>query len=262
MESNVVEMIEPAPEGFNISREAWAKTPEATRSEIIRMDREMSEGLAILKDRRAGRAKRIPGQPGDGKRVPGGWWELWKQERDGNVARVAELRDLLAPEAAHMAQKDAENEAIEAIFKHAQATGIGEGMSLPEYLERMVGLESWTRKHPYSGIAQILKSIGIDPIDYATVIAAGAHLAHGMFLKIAARTIRNEPNRNWDGYHFGFMADEVERVRPDCVVMQPNGYRAVDYGRLADTPEARSLPVYSYRYRDGVQFLDSPEYAA
>src|ERR1700722_1046133 len=97
MESNVIEMIEPAPAGFNVSREEWARTPAEIRKEIIRMDREMAEGLAILKDRRAGR----------GKRAPGGFWELHCCERDGNHKRAAELRELLAPEAARMAENDA-----------------------------------------------------------------------------------------------------------------------------------------------------------
>ena len=43
--------------------------------------------------------------------------------------------------------------------------------------------------------------------------------------------------------------------------MQPNGFRAVDYGRLFKTPEAKSLPVYSYRYIDGVPELNSEEVA-
>jgi hypothetical protein len=44
-ESNVIELIEPAPERLAISREAWAKTPPETRSEILRMVTELERGI-------------------------------------------------------------------------------------------------------------------------------------------------------------------------------------------------------------------------
>ena len=94
--------------------------------------------------------------------------------------------------------------------------------------------------------------------DWATVVMAGVRLAHVGLLKHASQAIRDEPDKDWDGFHFGFMAQDVERLRPDCVVKQPNGYLAVNYDRLSKTPEVRSLPVYSYRYKDIVQFLDPP----
>jgi hypothetical protein len=65
-----------------------------------------------------------------------------------------------------------------------------------------------------------------------------------------------------DADHFGLMAREVEHVRPDCVVMQPNGYRAVNHKRLSKTPEAQSLPFHTCRYKDGMQFFDPPQDAA
>ena len=44
-ESNIVEMIEPAPARLAISREAWARTPEVIRDEIWRMVRELTAGI-------------------------------------------------------------------------------------------------------------------------------------------------------------------------------------------------------------------------
>jgi hypothetical protein len=43
-----VEMIEPAPEGLNFSREAWAAMPAELRSEIIRTMRELRAGIETL----------------------------------------------------------------------------------------------------------------------------------------------------------------------------------------------------------------------
>jgi hypothetical protein len=43
--TNVVDIIEPAPDGFNVNREAWAATPSIIRDETIRMFRELSAGI-------------------------------------------------------------------------------------------------------------------------------------------------------------------------------------------------------------------------
>jgi len=83
-DSNVVDLIEPAPEGFNATREVWASTPAVIRSETIRMYRELSERIPIERDRRSDprpsrqtrqgrvvrtallRARRDSGKPGEG----------------------------------------------------------------------------------------------------------------------------------------------------------------------------------------------------
>jgi hypothetical protein len=132
------------------------------------------------------------------------------------------------------------------------------GTTLEAALHCYTNLEHLLKEDFSAGIVEICKNIGIDPVDLATVIAAGVHLAHGMFLAHAAQAIRDEPDRDWEGIHFGCMAHEVQVVCPECVIKQPNGYLAVDYGRLSKTPEARSLPVHCYRYKDFVQFLDEP----
>jgi hypothetical protein len=43
--NNVVEMVQPAPDCLNISREAWAKTPAVVRDEILRMHGELAKGI-------------------------------------------------------------------------------------------------------------------------------------------------------------------------------------------------------------------------
>jgi hypothetical protein len=43
--NNVVEMITPAPAGFTVSREDWAKTPAVIRDEILRMEKEFAAGF-------------------------------------------------------------------------------------------------------------------------------------------------------------------------------------------------------------------------
>jgi hypothetical protein len=45
-DSNVVDLIEPAPDGFNISREEWSATPEVIRDETHRMCPEFAKGFA------------------------------------------------------------------------------------------------------------------------------------------------------------------------------------------------------------------------
>ena len=47
------------------------------------------------------------------------------------------------------------------------------------------------------------------------------------------------------GRHFGVMADEVERVLPDAVVMHPDGYKQVDYALLGITLAGKGCPLNS-----------------
>jgi hypothetical protein len=150
-ESNVVEMIEPAPKRFKISREEWARTPAEIRSEILRMDEEMSEGLAIAKDRRAGRVKKR--EPG--KRVPGGFWEAWKIERSGGTV-PPKLRATLAAEEADWAEMEKYHEMAEAA-----------GTTVKAALTRYVALENLIRHDPQRGIEALCEYLDIDQFDLA-----------------------------------------------------------------------------------------------
>lgn len=253
--SNVIDLIEPAPEGLNISREDWARTPNGIRDETLRMVRELSEGIAIDKDRMAGRNVRVPGKPDPGKRVKGGFWELHCCERDGtpeSLARASELREILAPEIALHAL----NEELAPFHEMAKANNT----TLAVVMRRYLAMEDLLRRDPDAGIISILTNLGIDPIDYATVVAAGAELAHGNLLRLAAHAIRREPKRNWEGLQFGFLAQDVQRVRPECVVMQPNGFLAVDYVHLFKTPEVCDLPLYTFQYTEGTKDLHPPQF--
>jgi hypothetical protein len=49
-DSNIVDLIEPAPDGLNISRTEWAATPEEMRNEIWRMFREFAKGFDKYRD--------------------------------------------------------------------------------------------------------------------------------------------------------------------------------------------------------------------
>ncbi|WP_409188840.1 hypothetical protein [Bradyrhizobium sp. RDM4] len=154
-DSNVVDMIEPAPEGFNVSREVWASTPECVRSEIIRAHRELSECIPIDKDRRAGRAHR-------GKRVKGGWYELHCCERDAtpeSLARAAELREILAPEIALQALND------DLAEYHAMAEA--GGTTVAKALRQYVAVEQRLREDPEAEIIAIMKNLAVDPIEWA-----------------------------------------------------------------------------------------------
>jgi hypothetical protein len=147
--TNVVDLIEPPPEGFNISREDWSKIHPDVRSETIRMFREMGEAIPIDRDRRAkGRAHR-------GKRVPGGFLELHCCERDGNLARAAELREILAPEIARIAENDSLAEYHDLAAKA--------GKRLPDVLQAYIEMESFLRRDPVAGIALLMRNLGLDP---------------------------------------------------------------------------------------------------
>jgi hypothetical protein len=148
--------------------------------------------------------------------------------------------------------------ALAPFHEMAKANGTTLGAVLAKYIE----MENLLRTDFDKGVETLCANLGTTPkhvarrflqrdADRATIKAAGVHLAHEMFLAAAARAIRDEPDKLWRGLHFGVMAQEAQLVCPDCVVKQPNGYLAVDYDRLSEAPEARSLPVYSYRYKDG-----------
>lgn len=216
-DSNVIEMIEPAPDRFNLSREEWAKTPAVIREEILRMHREMNEGLAILKDRRCGRRKR----------VRGGFWELHCCERDGNLARAEELRAALAPDE----ERIAANDALEEFHKMAKRNG----KTLVEVLIEYVKLENLLRTDLRDGFFALCERIGFDPIDLLAVMANGVKPAHAMFLDAAAQFVRAglPQSTDEDQWHVGAMANEIEQVLPDCVSRDANGFRMVDYNRLA-----------------------------
>lgn len=154
--TNVIEMIEPAPIGMNISREAWAKTPEVLRAEIIRAHRELNERIPIMKDRAAGRKSRRPG----------GFWELHCCERDGHPERAAELRELLAPEIARLRE-------TEEIFEIYGPRAAAAGLSVPDYIRRFVRLEDALRSDPIEGMFQVCELIGEDPYDLAARYLAG-----------------------------------------------------------------------------------------
>jgi hypothetical protein len=237
----VIQFIAPAPEGFNISREAWSRLPIVVRDDIVRMHRELSERIPIAKDRAARRRSRSLG----------GHFELFCCERDGNVARAAELREALAGEIAHHAAVEERDAALEPYHQMAAAAG----KKLPNVLREYIGVESRLKVDFDNEFRRIAERFGVDLESWATVTAAGYVVAHSSLTPAAAQAVRagRLPVLPADAppVHIGFMADEVECVRPDCVAMQPSGFLAVDYERLSKTPEVWSLPLYGYRYKDG-----------
>lgn len=142
--SNVIELIEPAPEGFNVSREEWSRTPEVLRAEIIRMHTELAEGVEITKDRAAGRRSRRPG----------GFWEMHCCERDGQLERAAELRELLAPEIALRAGM--------ADLDEYHAMAISHGKTLAQVIGEYVAVERRLANDPVAEIERIAATMGFD----------------------------------------------------------------------------------------------------
>lgn len=236
----------PIPSRMNISRESWLATPQIIRDEIVRAWMELEKGIAVRKDARCGRRK-SHGRHG----AAVSFYELYCLEMEAWARpdivplqqEIAALRAKLAPDVERMKANDDLAEFHELAIKS--------GTTLAEALGKYIAVEKRLRTDFDNEIVRILENCGVDPDDFATVTLAGVHLAHSMFLEKAAEAIRDDPDRNWDGVCFGFMADQVEAVLPSFVIMQPNGYRAVDYGRLSRIPEARSLQVHVYRYKDG-----------
>jgi len=89
-------------------------------------------------------------------------------------------------------------------------------------------------------------------------VAAGLAMLSDPRLKEDATRIGTDP-RGWGVYVFryvegvddpgwkvGYMADEVEQIRPDAVRLHPSGFKMVDYGLLSD---AKAVP-FGYTLRD------------
>jgi len=243
-EMPVIQLIQPAPPAFNVSREAWSKTPIVMRDEIWRAYTEMSEAIPVAKDRQARRRSRSLG----------GHWELHCCERNGSpsaMARADELRLALASEIAHWAAVEQRDADLAPFHDMAKAAG----KKLPDVLREYIGVESRLKVDFDNEFRRIAERFGVDLESWATVTAAGYVVAHSSLTPAAAQAVRagRLPVLPADAppVHIGFMADEVECVRPDCVAMQPSGFLAVDYERLSKTPEVWSLPLYGYRYKDG-----------
>lgn len=72
-----------------------------------------------------------------------------------------------------------------------------------------------------------------DPAVKENILAVGTHpLGIGLYLFYYKPAYRDA----WGtGRYFGVMADEVRRVKPEAVVMHPDGYMMVDYAMLGIT---------------------------
>jgi len=246
---NVID-LHPLPTCLNISREAWIATSPELRDEIIRAWQELQQGISVRKDRICGREKSHRAKSAGDSFFALHELDMAIWRRPDNTAlqkEAAALRERLAPDMERVQLVLDRDESLAEFHQRAKAAGT----TVADALRQYVGLESMIRQDPVKGLELLLKRSGVDPVDFATVALAGVQLAHHTLLPQAAVAIRREPDKDWNGLHFGFMADEVERVRPDCVVMMPDGFRAVNYDRLSKTPEARSLPVYCYQYKDG-----------
>jgi hypothetical protein len=170
---NVVEMIEPAPAGFNVSREAWARTPAVVRDDILRAVEELSECIPIQRDIAAGRVRRHGREsgPNGGKRVLGGHWELYACESDptpANLARASQLREALASEIAHwvaVEQRDMDLSEFHALAKAG-------GTTLREVLEKYVAVEQRLRLDPAAELARIAETLGFDIDEWARGVLA------------------------------------------------------------------------------------------
>jgi hypothetical protein len=242
----------PPPPFWQLDRAAWIATAPELRDEVIRMWREIEQGVAVTKDKFCGRPKShlrpAAAQADSFFALHLLDHALWKRPDDAALQeKAAALRLRLAPDAARYAAMQARDADLEPFHALAKAGG----KNLADVLAQYISVENMIRQDLTKGLELLAKRSGINLADVLTVAAAGVHLAHQMLLQNAADAIRREPDKDWNGLHFGFMAQEVERVRPDCVVMMPDGYLAVNYERLSKTPEARSLPVYSYEYKDG-----------
>jgi hypothetical protein len=247
---NVTDLF-PIPDRLNISRADWIATPPVTRDEIIRAWQELSAGIAVGKDRRCGREKSNR-RPRNSAVIS--FYELhlldmetWHRPNAKKIAQADALRKRLEPDVERLRLEDERDAGLAPFHALAKAGGTTVAAMLGEY----VTLENVIRAEPLTGLKMLARKCDIDLADVMTVVHAGVHLAHSMLLQKAADAIWADPDKDWNGLHFGFMADEVQRVCPECVAKQPNGYLAVDYERLSKTPEAQSLPVYHYRYKDG-----------
>lgn len=145
----------------------WADVPIDARSEILRMQKELTQGIAIAKDRRCGREKRdadgFYGLPTLEESLltmnPG-------SARTAALARIEKLK-------AKLANDETEMESRDEMFADLQQHVAGRGMQPHEYLGQCVELEKTLQADLVGGIFKILEMRGIDPLQWIQMMKVG-----------------------------------------------------------------------------------------
>jgi hypothetical protein len=144
---------------------AWPRMAPEIKRECLRMEREIQEGIAILKDRSAGRPKKdLTGFYGlelaeaDLYRLEG----VPRKEAELEKARkrVAALMVGLAADAAKYARYRAMDLDLDPYFEQAKASG----KTLPEVLRGYIAMEQLLREDLVGGVFLICERAGVDPV--------------------------------------------------------------------------------------------------
>jgi len=150
---------------------AWPRLHPEIKSELLRMEREIKQGMAIYKDRSVGRPKkdatgfyglelaeaevyRLEGEP---RKTA----ELEKARR-----RVAELLAGLAADAAKYDHYRSMDEELDQFQQYAEA----QGKTLPQLLREFTAIEQSLRDDTIGGLFVICERYGVNPVQLVMAI--------------------------------------------------------------------------------------------
>ena len=151
------------------ARALWSETDPALRREIVRMTRELSEGTAIVKDRRCGRRTCDPAGFYGLERAER---ELYEAEAKGApAADIAALKDSVDLLRHGLASDIAFFESMEALEPYHQYAA-DQGKTLAQYLDEMSQVERTLRDDPIGGVFLLCDRVGAEPLQVMAQLLA------------------------------------------------------------------------------------------
>ena len=156
----------PMPTCWQLDRAAWIATAPELREEIIRMWREIEQGVAVTKDKFCGRPKShlrpAAAQADSFFALHLLDHALWKRPDDAALqAKAAALRLRLEPDAARYAAMQARDADLTEFHALAKAGGTTVSAALGKY----IAVEQQLRADPIKGLETLARRYGVDLAD-------------------------------------------------------------------------------------------------
>ena len=145
----------------------WAQVPIEVRAEILRMRSELTQGIAIQKDRRCGREK----HDADGFYGLQAAEENLRTMKPGSArtAALGQIEALKLKCAADEANMESRDDMHELLKAHVA----GRGIKPHEWVRQCVELENTLRGDLIGGIFKTLEMRGIDPLQWIATMKSG-----------------------------------------------------------------------------------------